>query len=57
MQTRIRQCVFEDKNHTANAGDLGCEDGFKNGYYEEQKCNKQPCRMFKADTIAYSIFI
>ena len=45
MQIRERKCEFEGKNHTANAGDTGCSDGFQNGYYEEQNCNTQPCRM------------
>ena len=47
MQTRKRKCEFEGKNHTANADDKGCSDGFQNGYYEEQKCNTQPCRIFQ----------
>ena len=46
MQTRIRECVFEDKNHTATSIDKQCEDGFKNGYYEDKRCNTQLCRMF-----------
>ena len=57
MQTRIRQCVFEGGNHTANQGDEGCADGYHYGYYREQKCNTQPCRMFESYTIGDSTFI
>ena len=47
MQTRKRKCEFEGRNHTENADDTGCADGFQYGFYEEQKCNTQPCRMFE----------
>ena len=47
MQTRTRKCEFKGENYTANADDTDCSDGFKYGYYEEQNCNTQPCRMFE----------
>ena len=56
VQTRIRECVFENRNFTSNVGDTGCTDGFQNGYYEEQKCNTLPCRMFSRNCSLKKIF-